>query len=273
MYRSIPQAPAPDCPIVQFASGHVNARSAAGGRFNKLVGFYSEFGKCLDFDDHARAAGVAPIEIRHAGGNVVTHWSLGEQLWFYPLTAGPPATTIAACLSSRFKSATAEAGIGLAWPAGEKSRMAVRGYLNLAGAAVLVQLSVSSTMTGHLLTALCDHIRVCVAADQLLADAGKTLEVLPIDLALVLSAGEEIAAGRGAEQAMIAPIVSAHPAEISSKYLNSIWRPKAIRAAADQEWEPTVAWALGYGSGETNGDSHLEQHDDEDVIEGLRRFT
>jgi hypothetical protein len=72
----------------------------------------------------------------------VPHWSFGESLRFYPINRRPPATTISGCLRS---AATAEAGIGLTWPTGEKSRLAVRGLIVVGDVPTLVQLSVKST--------------------------------------------------------------------------------------------------------------------------------
>ena len=69
-----------------------------------------------------------------------------ESIRLYPITAGPPATTISGCLRS---AATAEAGLGLSWPDGEKSRLAVRGLIIVGDVPFLVQLSVQSTMTDH----------------------------------------------------------------------------------------------------------------------------
>src|SRR5919108_1509162 len=127
--RNTPQS-VQDVPILQWASGRTEARSASGGRFAGHVGFHIEAGKDDELDRALHAASIPRIEIRHprsgAPSEIKPHWSFGDSLRLYPITAGPPATTISACLRS---AATAEAGLGLAWPQGEKSRMAVRGLL------------------------------------------------------------------------------------------------------------------------------------------------
>jgi len=255
--RNTPQT-IQDCPILQYASGHTEALLPGLSRFQGFVGFHTEAGKDAALDAALKAAGVQQITIRHpragAAPAIVPHWSFGEAIRFYPITGGPPATTISACLRS---GATAEAGIGLSWPAGEKSRLAVRGLIMVGDAPVLVQLSVRSTMTDHLLAALLDHYRVCAAADALIKREQHPEIVAFHELALPLSAGAEIPAGRG-ETAQIAPLRSDHPADVSKAYISSCWRKNAVQDAALAAWPGIVAWSLGYKSGETNGDSSLE---------------
>src|SRR5262245_35759754 len=119
--RNTPQT-VQDVPILQWASGRTEARPITGGRFAGFVGFHSEAGKDADLDAACSVAGVAQMHLRHPRPSgtpaIVTHWAFGEQLRFHPITAGPPATTISGCL--RLSEQTAAAGLGLAWPAGEK---------------------------------------------------------------------------------------------------------------------------------------------------------
>lgn len=256
--RNTPQT-VQDVPILQWASGHTQARTPAGGRFAPFVGFHIEKGKDSDLDARLEAAHIPQIEIRHprpGGSEVKVHWSFGESIRFHPVTAGPPATTISGCL--RLSDATAAAGLGLLWQVGEKSRMAVRGLILIGDAPILVQLSARSTMTGFLLAALLDHVRVCEYADSQI-DRGKHPEQVALhELALPLVAGAEQAAGKGETTAQITPLVSDHPAELSRAYISSCWRKAAVHDAAIAAWPGIVVWAAGYRSGETNGDSHLE---------------
>jgi hypothetical protein len=257
--RNTPQA-VQDCPVLQWASGRTEARPISGGRFQGFVGFHVERGKDQALDATCEAASVAQMELRHPRPSgtpvVVTHWAFGEQLRFYPITAGPPATTISGCL--RLADATAASGLGLAWPAGEKSRLAVRGFILVGETPILVQLSVRSTMTTYLLSALVDHYRVCDTADSIIDRAKHPDPVTLHELALPLSAGTEISVGRD-ETTLITPLMSAHPAELSKEYITSCWRSKAVHEAALAAWPGIVVWAAGYRSGETNGDSHLDQ--------------
>lgn len=255
--RNTPQNVA-DLPILQWSSGHTEARAEGAARFAGFVGFHVEQGRSASFDAAAAAAGLPAITIRHPRGagkyEQKQHWSLGEQLVVYAITAGPPATTISGCLA--LAQATAEAGIGLAWPSGERSRLAVRGVVVLGGSAQLVQLSVKSTMTGHLLAALLDHFRACAAADGLVDRAKHPDPIGFYELGLPLRAGADVSAGSAAT-AQVAPIVSGHPREIDAAYVKAGWARGAILQLVGQAWPEVRVWAAGYRSGETNGDSHL----------------
>ena len=257
--RNIPQAPAPDCAVLQYASGLTRARPEGTGAFQSYTGFHAQIGRDAALDVACTTNHMPRGQIRHMGGSVVDDWLFGELVRIYPLTAGPPATTISACRSPRFRQATADAGIGLAWPDGGKSRMAGRGYLELGHALVMLQLSVTSTMTSYLLAALLDHTRICEAADALVQANGRRIDrVLPYELALLLRVGDPQVVGSSQTQE-ICPLVSAHPAHPTTDYLRSLWRPAALAQDALTNWPAVQIWAQGYGVGETNGDSHLRE--------------
>lgn len=248
-----------DVPILQWANGHTQARLSGMPRLQPFVGFHSEVGRDADLDAACTAANTPQMVIRHQRSGApaveVAHWALSEQIFFFPLTAGPPATTIAGCL--RRSAETAAAGLGLSWPSGGRSRLAVRGYVPIGSTWVLLQLSVRSTMTDHLLAALLDHTRVCTAADDLVDRARHAGLIAPTELALILGPGDEIAAGK-AETAQITPLRSEHPVEVTKTYILGIWRPAALWQQAITDWAATLDWAAGYASGETNGDTHVE---------------
>lgn len=239
---------------IQWANGKTSARSIGLGRFLSFVGFHTELGRDDELDAIMRRLKVPDIEIKHqrsGGAEIVRHWNLGEQISLYVVTSGPVAPTVAASLAERNARATAEAGIGLRWGVGERSRMAVRGYLDLlvrAGELRLVQLSVRSRMTDVLLAALLDQGRVCEAADQLI-DRSKHPEVVTYhEIALPLGPGEEQEWGKG-DTATVVPFVSLHPPEIDAEYLGSRWRPGNIHAAAIRDWEGIQYWAADYAAG------------------------
>lgn len=255
--RTIPQTPAPECAVLQYASGLTKARTGDRGPFQPLIGFHAQIGRDPDLDVACANAQIPRGQIRHMGGVIADHWLFGESVQLYPITSGPPATTISACRSERFRAATASAGLGLAWPTGGKSRLALRGYLAVGEQLVTVQLAVTSTMTTYLLAALVDHVRVCVVADDLVKANGKrSAEVLPYEVALVLRSGDPVVVGTQQTQE-ITPLISDHPAQIERDYLAQHWRPAYLPAWVAQDWPAVQAWAAGYDSGETNGDSHL----------------
>jgi hypothetical protein len=240
-----------EAPTVQYANGKSVARQTLGsGRFVPLVGFHLEVGRDEDLDAALAAAKVAQIEIKHqrqGGAEIVRHWFLGESLRLFPITSGPVAPTVAASLSGRMAVATAEAGIGLRWGANERSKMAIRGYLDIDGAKPLVQLSVRSKMTDVLLGALLDHGRVCEAADGLIDRAKHPAVVTYHEIALALGPAEEQEWGRG-DTATVVPFKSLHPAEIAADYLRTVWRPDGVHSAAERAWEGVQLWASEYAT-------------------------
>lgn len=248
-----------DVATLQYANGKSLARASLSmGRFAPYIGFHVEAGKDADLDEAMRAAKVGQIEIKHqrqGGAEVVRHWGLGEHIRFYPVTSGPVAATVAGSLSGRNRQRTIEAGIGARWGQGERSRLAVRGYLDVlvrVGYVRLVQLSVRSRMTDVLLAALVDHGRVCEAADSLV-DRSRHPEVVTYhEVALPLGPGEEEEWGKG-ETASVTPFRSLHPLAIDAEYLRGVWRPDAVHAAALRDWESIQLWAQEYATQSEEG--------------------
>jgi hypothetical protein len=244
--------PVSDAAVLQYASGKTQARRPVGaGRFAAHVGFHIEAGRDGELDEAMRLAQVPLMEIKHqrpGGAEVVKHWDLGETVKLYVVSSGPVAPTVAGSLAGGNAHATAEAGIGLRWGMGERSKLAIRGYLRVlaeVGYLRLVQLSVRSRMTDELLRALVDHVRACEAADGLI-DRGKHPEPVTLhELALPLGPGEETEWGKG-DTATVTPLRSLHPEVISADYLTTVWRPAAVHAAAWREWEGLQHWAREY---------------------------
>lgn len=239
---------------LQYANGKSSARETMGtGRFVPFVGFHTEVGKDAELDAAMQAAKIPQIEIKHqrpGGAEIVRHWNFGEILCFYPVTSGPVAPTVASSLHERNARATAEAGIGMRWGQGERSRMALRGFVDVlarAGYLRLFQLSVRSRMTDVLLAALLDHGRVCEAADHLIARSRHQEVVTYHELALPLGPGSEQEWGKG-DTATVVPFVSMHPPEIDANYLRTIWRPDSVHAAALREWESIQFWAQEFAA-------------------------
>jgi hypothetical protein len=262
-----------DVITVQWANGKNEGRLTPGtGRFVSHVGFYVEAGRDGGFDAWVEAAGVSQMEIRHpragAAAEIVRHWNLGEQVRLYPVTSGPIAPTVAASLAPRNVQATVEAGLGIRWGRGEgeRSKLAVRGYLQVGKEVYghLVQISVRSRMTDELLTALVDHVRVCEIADNLI-DRTKHPEVIQChELALPLGAGKEEQWGKG-ETTTVFPLTSLHPPSVDLPYLRSLWRPEAVAEMAVQDWQDIQAWAQEFsfaqpGQPADDAPQHEEPH-------------
>jgi hypothetical protein len=245
---------AQDVITLQYANGKSVARAEGSrGRFLPLIGFHIEVGRDAEIDAALVVAKVAQIEIRHqrpGGAEVIRHWFLGETVRLYPVTSGPVASTVAASLAGRNAALTADAGIGIRWGEGERSKLAVRGYLEVlvrAGCLRLVQLSVRSRMTDELLKALVDHGRVCEAADGLVDRSRHPEVVCYHEVALPLGPGEEAVWGK-ADTTAVTPFVSQHAQEVDADYLRGVWRPDAVQAAALRDWEGIQAWAHEYAA-------------------------
>lgn len=246
---------AQDVPTLQWANGRNEARKMLGvGRFASHVGWYTECDKDEAFDDWLKGAGLHPFEMRHPRESgppaIVRHWDLGDSLLFFPLTSGPVAPTVAGSLKA--SQATAEAGIALRWTRGdgERSKMAIRGYLAIPVYGTypgLLQISVKSRMTDELMTALVDHVRVCEVADSLV-DRAKHPDVVGLwELALPLGPGDEQSWGRG-ETTMVTPIRSGHPDAPDLSYLRGFWRDAAVVAGMQRDWPGVQMWAREYAT-------------------------
>jgi hypothetical protein len=243
-----------DAATLQYANGKSVARQTIGtGRFVPYIGFHIEVGREPELDEAMREAKIPQMEIKHqrqGGAEIVRHWRVGEQVRIYPVTSGPVSPTVAGSLAGRNARATAESGIGLRWGAGERSKMAIRAYLDplvRVGYMRLVQLSVRSRMTDVLLAALVDHMRACEAGDSLI-DRTRHPEVVTFhELALPLGPGEEEEWGKG-DTATVVPFASQHPPELDAEYLRSIWRPDTVQAAALRDWESIQLWAQEYAT-------------------------
>lgn len=243
-----------DVITLQYANGKSVARQVgSSSRFAPYVGFHIEVGKDSELDGALAAAKIAQIEIKHqrpGGAEIIRHWGLGETVRLYPVTSGPVAPSVAASLAGRNADLTADAGIGIRWAENERSKLAVRGYLDVlvrANCFRLVQLSVRSRMTDELLKALVDHGRVCEAADNLV-DRSKHPEVVCYhEIALPLGPGDEELWGK-TDTTSVTPFHSAHPAEIDAEYLRSVWRLDTVHTTALRDWEGIQLWAHEYAA-------------------------
>lgn len=268
-------APLPtEAPLLQWANGRVDARRFdARERFAPLVGWHSECGKDDAFDRFADAAALPRIEVRHRRNDersaaIVTHWFLGERIRLYPITAGPPTTSMNAAYSDSFRRRTIAAGLGVRWGANERSRLAVRGVVEVttpSGDAwrlfpAIVQITVRSLMTDALLAALVDHIRVCEIADQMIDRRRHADPVALYELALPLAPDEERAWGRR-QASIVTPLRSLHPTCVTREYLRSIWRPCKVAEIAEREWDGIRQWAAQFSALDPQSDAAAETTD------------
>jgi len=224
----------PQPAIIQWDNGRGRWRDVGDERWSQWPCYHVETGRNEEFDRAMYAAGVPRIEFFHPAKNgrqatITRDWMLGTFIGLYPITAGSPADKVSSItLDPAMMAAAGEAGIGLRWLDGEKSSMAVRGFLALPNLAdgvtidpdkpetirallltlaeerakdvpppitwtvipVPVQLGVSSNTSDVLMDALVDHRRVCEAADAFRDNRPE--EVTFHELVLPLVLGQEV---------------------------------------------------------------------------------
>ena len=234
--------------VIQWSNGKALARTEKNGRFVSFVGWSFEIGKNTDLDSALAEVACPQIEIKHqrpGGSQIVRHWSFGEEMFILPITTGPVSFSMRECLTRHNRPLMAEAGLGIRWTQGEKSKLALRCIakpLWNAGIRKIVQVSVKSLMTDKLIEALLDHTRIATAAD---AFAKKGVIVSPADLWLPLGAGEEEEFGKG-DTAPVIPMISLHPETPDADYFKSIWRANDQAELVLSEWSNTQEWAASF---------------------------
>jgi len=254
-----------DFPAIIWANGLVTARPAgSAAEFEGLVGFFTEAGNNPDLDAAMETAKVGPIEVRHGRAGeapvVKRHWFLGETLRVFPVTMGPPAATVGGCLNHRTWDTTIASGIGIRWPQGGVSSVAIVGYLEIltrVGYLQPVKLTARSRMSDWLIAALDDHLRVAQAADAIVDRTAHPEPVDLVEIAWVLGAGEEVSFGTN-QTRMVVPVVSKHPKQVDRAYMRTVYlshndHGTAVRQRAAQDWPEILAWAERMATGSADG--------------------
>lgn len=231
-------------PLILWSGGRTQ-RASEKGRFTPFVGFHTEAGKYEELDVTCKRLSLPRGEVRHQDGTTKEYWFFGEELVVYPLTAGPVAASVGQSVKNGNAQRSAEAGIGVRWPVGEKSKCSVRAILKVladAGYMEPVQMVANSMMGDYLLAALADHTRVCKAYSE--ADGRDNL--FPGEVGLPLGAGPEVAFGK-VQSTTMTPFVSQHPKKIDADYVLGLWRSDEVYQSIESHWDATVAWATEYG--------------------------
>ena len=247
--RTIPKAGIDtDVVSLQWSNGKTMARTTPSARFGQFIGWTIEVGKNKDLDSILDEIAFPKVEIKHqrqGSYEIKSHWSFGEDISILPITSGPVSFSMRECLSRKNKPLMAQAGIGVRWTQGERSKLVFRCFVRPlwdVGFEKFAQVSAKSNMTDKLIAALADHTRVSQAADAFVKDG---VIVSPADLWLPLGAGEEDEFGKG-EVASVFPMISKHPAEPNKEYFKSIWRTTEQRDAVLNVWRETQEWAAAF---------------------------
>lgn len=239
-----------DVPRIMWSSGKVAMKRQGLTRFASGVGFFTERGRDEELDAACEAAEVEQIEVRHGGGNIVTHWYFGENLLFLPVTQGPPAEALYALTrDEKMRQKTASSGLRVYWRNGA-SNVQVRGFIDpllRVGYDRIMQLNVKGTISDLFIKALCDHVRVCKAADSIVDRSKHPGAIELYEIALPLEPGMEQEFGKE-HRLQLTPVMSGHAAEVDKSYIKKVWAASLygkvdIEASAMREWDDILEWA------------------------------
>lgn len=199
-------------PILQWATGLETVERSI------YVGWLCEHGIHDALDEAMAAAGFATVTIKHGNGNRVQHWAI-QTANLFVICQG--VQTI-----SEMKFTAERHGIAFGWrtPEGGRAQSVLRARCllhELLAVSYLdpITVSVKSTLTGDLITALCRQYEVLDHLDALRAPKGKP--GLPYyALSLPIGPGREVARGT-VQTKQITPMEAKVPATIDRAYVRS----------------------------------------------------
>lgn len=223
--RNTPKQPVVDVriPMLQWANGITMGRLSGIPRFSGFVGWHIEKGQDAALDD--ALSSFPTVDIRHprkgSDPEVKPHWSLGESILWYPLSAGFPGDTIFS--SMRMPDECSDAGIGLRWEADtRRSKLVLYGYIKIGDAYFLMSIPSKSLITEEFFAAYADHLRVLEVIDDLIDRSKHPGQVSFYEVGLPFVAGSEKSYGKG-ETTTVTPIQSGHPEAVDRAYLKQRW--------------------------------------------------
>jgi hypothetical protein len=220
------------------------------------AGWLIEAGKDAELDDALSRASFTPVVIKHGQGNLVTHWAL------------PCASLFVACTGiqsmSEMRDDATRYGIAFGWRTLEDGRrqsvLRARVYVQellAVGYHEPLTLTLKSTLTGDLLSALIAHYDVLDAVNPIRANMQKPpIDVPYYAVAIALTAGAEVARGSGGQTKEIAPMVSASVP--TKEYILAHWCRKPWAEAIEAALDGIVAWSISESARIAAGDEPQE---------------
>lgn len=205
------------------------------------AGWLIECGKDENLDSALGAASFGTVTIKHGSGNVVTHWAL------------PQAALFVACAGvqsiGEMKRTDERFGIAFGWTTKEgraQSVLRMRVYVQellTVGYAEPITLSVKSTLTGDLISALTANYDVLDAVNPIRAGLSKPPIAVPYyAVAVTLTAGAEVSRGSGGQSKAITPMVCASLP--TKEYILGHWCRKPWAEVIEADLDATVAWSI-----------------------------
>ncbi|MBA3947219.1 MAG: hypothetical protein H0X37_22000 [Herpetosiphonaceae bacterium] len=212
-------------------------------------GLFLDTGLDAALDDAAEAAGWQRGDLPHMEGTR-EHWLVPTPTPLFVLIDGVPFTKMAALV----RNDVSYAGIGVRWPQGQKSALAVQVLhpdLLAQSYTTPLSLTVSGTSTDDLLQALLTHDAVLTVCEAAAAARGNPRVFEFWEIALMLKAGDKVARG-SAQTSMISPIICAHPTKPSVDYLRTLLAPKVVGDVVTAQSAAIRSWATEFARPEFN---------------------
>lgn len=194
-------------------------------------------------DEALSVAGYEPVVIRHGNGNQIAHWAI-EYANLFVLAEGVQSLVEMKHTSDRY-------GIAFGWkqlPDGRwQSQLRFRAHLQellQVGYTEPLLISVKSTLTSDLITALTRQYAVLDAVDAIRREQGRPPMGAPFyACSIPIGPGEEVARG-SAQTKAITPPVAKIPEVITRDYLKARWMRREWVGLIEGQLDATIAWSV-----------------------------
>ncbi len=226
-------------PLIQWSTGLPTREKTI------YAGWLIEAGRSDALDAAMAEADFTQVTIRHGSGNLVTHWAI-ETANLFVICEG-----VQSIAEMKTAYTTERYGIAFGWrtlPDGRRQsqlrcRVLLRELLAVGYQEPLL-VSVKSTLTGDMLTALTRQYEVLDAIEAFRKESGKPPLSPPFYACSVpLGPGQEVARGR--EQTKeIAPIVARIPSPITRGYILAHYIKREWATLIEGLLDQTVAWSV-----------------------------
>lgn len=231
-------APVIEGPTLQWATGlpTVNRQLYAG--------WLIEAGILDDLDGALKSAGFPQISIKHGNGNIVTHTAV-ETANVFVLADGVQSLAEMKHTHERY-------GVAFGWRTLDsgrqqsvlKMRVLLRELL-MVGYTDPITLTVKSTLTGDVITALTRHCEVLDAIDAFRAlDKKPAIKPPFYACSLPLGPGAEVARGSGGQTKEITPPEAKIPMPITKEYIAAHWIKRDWIGCVEPLIDATIAWSV-----------------------------
>lgn len=238
--RGPARRPAPHVadPLLQWASG------LPTGDRRIYAGWMVEAGRLDALDSAMAEAGFAQVTIKHGSGNMVTHWAV-ETANLFVVAEGVQSI-------GEMKHTDERYGVAFGWRTLEGGRqqsvLRFRGFLHellAVGFTEPLLVSVKSTLTGDVITALTRQYDVLDAVDAFRAEDGKPALQPPFyACSIPLGPGQEVARGSGGQTKEFTPPIAAVPAPVTRDYVRAHWIKRDWTALVEGMLDDTLRWSV-----------------------------